>query len=36
MSFNDDFMDFIGCITNGTGELPEDDAPDCDEEDEEE
>ncbi|GEM_PF-3711026 len=25
MSFNDDFMDFIGFMTDGTGEWPDDD-----------
>ena len=27
MSFNDDFMNFVGFMTNGTGRLPEED--DC-------
>ena len=29
MSFNDDFMDFVGFMTNGTGKLPEE--TECDE-----
>ena len=35
MSFNDDFMDFIGFMTDGTGEWPDDDGMDEDDEEEE-
>ena len=35
MCFDDDFMDYIGFMTNGTGELDDDDAGCDDEEDEE-
>ena len=35
MSFNDDFMDFIGFMTDGTGEWPDDDVPAEEDDDEE-
>ena len=34
MSFNDDFMDFIGFMSDGTGEWPDDDDMGDDEDDE--
>lgn len=34
MSFNDDFMNYIGFLTDGTGELPEDEWPEDEEEEE--
>ena len=36
MSFNDDFMDFIGFMTNGTGRLPEEDLVVIEDDDEDE
>lgn len=35
MSYNDDFMDYIGFLTDGTGELPEDEWSEDEEEEEE-
>ncbi len=36
MSFIDDFMDFIGFMTNGTGRLPEEDLVVIEDDDEDE
>ena len=35
MSYNDDFMNYIGFLTDGTGEFPDDGFPEFDEEEEE-